>query len=202
MSLNLLRDRKRELRLSKKRAYRQRPDVREKQRVYNKAYRLKPENLERDRLRKATPEYREYMSEWRARPASKAKQRLFHAQWRSTPEGRAKFNASSTAYRKNPKHAEVIRARKNACEHRRRARLRDGVSVGVSPKQWEEIKATFGHRCAYCLRAVELQRDHVIPIAAGGRDEYDNVVPACQACNFQKNDQILAVWYGRNGARL
>jgi 5-methylcytosine-specific restriction endonuclease McrA len=85
-----------------------------------------------------------------------------------------------------------------AAKQRRRARLRDSCSPGVTPEQWLVIVETFDGRCAYCLRkGLPLEREHVIPIKRGGRDEPDNVVPACERCNCSKNASILPLWYAR-----
>ena len=43
--------------------------------------------------------------------------------------------------------------------------------------------------CAYCGRPLEykdMQVDHVIPLYNGGRDELDNMLPACRSCNHYK----------------
>ena len=45
------------------------------------------------------------------------------------------------------------------------------------------------HRCLYCgniFRHNELSRDHVIPLAYGGKDIWTNVVTACKRCNNHK----------------
>lgn len=46
--------------------------------------------------------------------------------------------------------------------------------------------------CLYCGRQCargELTRDHVQPLSRGGRDEWENVVSACVACNLRKSDR-------------
>jgi 5-methylcytosine-specific restriction endonuclease McrA len=46
--------------------------------------------------------------------------------------------------------------------------------------------------CAYCgekFRTSNLQREHVIPKAQGGRDIWTNVVAACGNCNKMKNNR-------------
>ncbi len=48
--------------------------------------------------------------------------------------------------------------------------------------------------CLYCgveLPPRLLTRDHVIPVSRGGRDEWENVVTACRACNHRKDDRLL-----------
>lgn len=48
-----------------------------------------------------------------------------------------------------------------------------------------------GFRCRYCGRGepdgVKLHLDHLVPVAAGGRSEIDNLVVACQDCNLGKS---------------
>jgi 5-methylcytosine-specific restriction endonuclease McrA len=48
-------------------------------------------------------------------------------------------------------------------------------------------------RCAYCnkkLKKHEITIDHLVPIALGGTDEYNNIVPACEACNNKKSGKL------------
>ena len=46
--------------------------------------------------------------------------------------------------------------------------------------------------CAYCGQRFEdgeLTREHVVPLAQGGRDHWMNVVTACRACNHRKGNR-------------
>ena len=48
------------------------------------------------------------------------------------------------------------------------------------------------HLCLYCgehFARGELTRDHVMPVSRGGRDEWENVVSACLACNLRKGNR-------------
>jgi 5-methylcytosine-specific restriction endonuclease McrA len=74
---------------------------------------------------------------------------------------------------------------------RYRARLKDGCSPGVSSAEWERLLAMHDYSCAYCGSAENITRDHMTPIARGGRDEPDNVVPACRSCNSQKGARTV-----------
>lgn len=50
-------------------------------------------------------------------------------------------------------------------------------------------------RCQYCnsrLKMSELNYDHVIPRAQGGRTVWDNIVAACYGCNSRKADRTPA----------
>lgn len=61
--------------------------------------------------------------------------------------------------------------------------------------EWNSVKEYFGLHCAYCLRheseCGKLCRDHVLPLARGGSDDIDNIVPACRSCNSSKNAKTL-----------
>lgn len=67
------------------------------------------------------------------------------------------------------------------------------------------------YMCLYCGEVLQprlLSRDHVIPVSAGGRDEWENVVSACRPCNHRKDNyslekigmRLLAVPYAPNRA--
>jgi hypothetical protein len=52
----------------------------------------------------------------------------------------------------------------------------------------------FQFQCVYCGRTAKdsvLDVDHVVPIAAGGTNEIDNLVPACVECNMGKGAKRL-----------
>ena len=55
-----------------------------------------------------------------------------------------------------------------------------------------------GYTCQYCNRHKSqfkhsefLTRDHVHPVAKGGRDVWENVVTSCSTCNNKKADKLL-----------
>lgn len=50
-----------------------------------------------------------------------------------------------------------------------------------------------GH-CAYCGREIaykDMQVDHIYPQYRGGKDDLDNLNPACRMCNFRKGTYTL-----------
>jgi 5-methylcytosine-specific restriction endonuclease McrA len=54
------------------------------------------------------------------------------------------------------------------------------------------------YTCQYCARHKSqfkskefLTRDHVHPVAKGGKDVWDNVVTSCSTCNNKKADKLL-----------
>ncbi|MSO56469.1 MAG: HNH endonuclease [Acidobacteria bacterium] len=51
------------------------------------------------------------------------------------------------------------------------------------------IYARDNHTCQYCgdaLPTSELTFDHVVPVAQGGRKDWENIVTSCVTCNRQK----------------
>ena len=52
--------------------------------------------------------------------------------------------------------------------------------------------------CAYCekpLKISEITWDHVVPKSLGGRGDWENIVSACESCNFLKgNNKPVGKW--------
>lgn len=64
----------------------------------------------------------------------------------------------------------------------------------ILPEEWEQKKAQYHYCCAYCGKRKNLERDHIIPLSAGGDDSMVNIVPACETCNRSKNKRDLLDW--------
>ena len=50
------------------------------------------------------------------------------------------------------------------------------------------------HTCQYCGHrspGVELEIDHLIPVAEGGTDDFENLVTSCRDCNSGKSDKLI-----------
>jgi DnaD/phage-associated family protein len=50
------------------------------------------------------------------------------------------------------------------------------------------------HTCQYCGRKapeVELQVDHLIPVARGGTDHFENLITSCRECNSGKSAKLI-----------
>lgn len=52
------------------------------------------------------------------------------------------------------------------------------------------IFARDGHKCRKCGRRNNLEIDHIIPIAKGGKSVYDNLQTLCHRCNVEKGSRI------------
>lgn len=85
---------------------------------------------------------------------------------------------------------EVIAARKLFTEFGP-AGVRVAIPRHIRSAVWDKTGGT----CWYCKKPInpydDFQVDHVIPVAKGGANRIDNLVPCCQACNASKRDRQL-----------
>ncbi len=61
--------------------------------------------------------------------------------------------------------------------------------VDYVPFSRANIYARDDHRCQYCAESFstnELTFDHVVPVAQGGRKDWENIVTCCVTCNRRK----------------
>ncbi|HVQ42623.1 MAG TPA: HNH endonuclease [Vicinamibacterales bacterium] len=68
-------------------------------------------------------------------------------------------------------------------------RIRVRRSVEYVPFSRANIYARDNHSCQYCgdvLASAELTFDHVVPVAHGGRKDWENIVTCCISCNRKK----------------
>jgi 5-methylcytosine-specific restriction endonuclease McrA len=56
----------------------------------------------------------------------------------------------------------------------------------VDPDTWQAIVVFYGGRCSFCEERPWEEQDHLKPIAHGGTNTADNIVPACRPCNREK----------------
>lgn len=53
--------------------------------------------------------------------------------------------------------------------------------------------------CMYCKRLIEehdmMHIEHYIPLAKGGQNTTDNILPVCRYCNRSKMDEEFTYWY-------
>ena len=64
-------------------------------------------------------------------------------------------------------------------------------------KVWDALRLACLNRdgwgCAYCgkhLEGADATADHIVPKAAGGKDEMSNLLAACVKCNGMKQDKM------------
>jgi len=59
--------------------------------------------------------------------------------------------------------------------------------------QWLSLLTSYHGKCVYC-GAKATARDHITPLADGGSNDIENIVPACKSCNSSKRTRPLLVW--------
>ena len=57
---------------------------------------------------------------------------------------------------------------------------------GMTETVWEEMKRAADYRCVYCHRRKPLVKEHVTPLARGGKHDVRNIAPSCRRCNTRK----------------
>lgn len=83
-------------------------------------------------------------------------------------------------------------------EKLRRAR-RKGAEGSHTLAEWLAKVAAYKGRCHWCGEKVagQVTKDHLIPLAKGGRDDIGNVVPSCLRCNTSKGAKLPHEFMGR-----
>jgi 5-methylcytosine-specific restriction endonuclease McrA len=94
----------------------------------------------------------------------------------------------------------------NAAEQRRKKANRDRVNerqrarrvlTGYAPLKnqfWNALKAQYDYRCLACGRQepeIRLEKDHVVPVLAGGTNDPVNFQPLCHPCNASKGRRAI-----------
>lgn len=78
---------------------------------------------------------------------------------------------------------------------RRRAREANADTRQVTAKDWLGLVRQYRGCCAYCGASDKpLTREHIIPLARGGRHSIGNLLPVCGSCNYSKADRLLVEW--------
>lgn len=75
---------------------------------------------------------------------------------------------------------------------RLRRHVRSRRAFAPVPFTRANVYARDEHRCQYCAQRFSvagLTFDHVLPVARGGRKDWDNIVTCCVRCNRHKGDQ-------------
>lgn len=108
--------------------------------------------------------------------------------YRANPErSRERSREGSRRWRE----ARPERARRKHGERvRRRRALKAGAEGTFTEAEFLALCELHGGRCLACGRTdLPLQRDHVVPLSRGGRNDISNIQPLCQQCNDSKGTE-------------
>lgn len=76
----------------------------------------------------------------------------------------------------------LSQARKDARQHKRKQ-----ISQSLRRKVFEAK----GENCTYCGIGPIRGLDHIVPVARGGENTFDNLAPCCDSCNSKKHMKTL-----------
>jgi len=134
---------------------------------------------------------REYGREWMKRNPEKAREAMRRWLQAHRDEHRRRVREWNA---KNPDKLRAMEARyrerhpeaRQVIHQRRRARVA-AARGSFTLHEWRELLKRWGGRCAYCGSVGKLQADHRVPLARGGANSIDNILPACGSCNRRKH---------------
>lgn len=134
----------------------------------------------------------EYSKAWRA--ANPDKRRANKARYYETHKVAVNDAAKQWAL-SNPDRVQANRKRQRAenpdyftaAWHRRRA------GGSISKQGVRDVKQMCDGVCSYCFKPARTI-DHVVPVARGGRSDFDNLTLACSRCNSSKNSRTPLEW--------
>lgn len=156
---------------------------------WNKANRDRVREIDRDR-------YRRHKTKRLALSKACRQANLEQSRARDRGYNRKRYKADPDAMkektkrweRRNPEKVKALRGRSNAA---RRARLLNAPGSHTKEER-RELCASYSHLCVYCNSpVVATELDHITPLAGGGCDHIDNLVPACGKCNASKCNRPL-----------
>ncbi len=169
------------------------PEIREKRSIYAAKYWLNPENRERQRVRQLNPIVNEKRHIYRLNPEIRERQHIRNIERWLDPEYRENSREKQRVYLQTEKGKAV----KSACIQRRRAKKIALPNV-FTADELRQCLLYWENKCAYCGSSDNLTMDHFIPLASKNElclgTVKENMVPACKHCNIAKHNKSPYVW--------
>ena len=138
-----------------------------------------------------TDKHKQSSKAYRQTKKAKLLQKIAQDKYRSTEKGKATRRRAEKKYAKTEKR----RISSNRKHSKRRSLIKNN-RVFYSKPEKEIVFSWFGFTCAYCgNKPDKLTADHFIPLASGGADALNNIVPACLSCNASKQNKSFENWY-------
>ncbi len=134
----------------------------------------------REWLKRNAQKARDAVRRWRERNPDLNRERRRTYRRVAYARNAAKINAQKAAYLAS--HPEVKRAKEQAYRARKIAAA--GSFTGA---EWRGLVARWSNVCAYRGEPGPLEPDHRVPLARGGTNFIDNILPACRSCNARKH---------------
>ena len=134
----------------------------------------------------ASPKRKASRAKYDASLKGKATRAKADVKYAASPKGKASRAKIDAKRRASPK-GKATTARHNA-----KRRSAYDITPRLTAADWRNILELYDNRCAYCGAEGDLQQDHIIPIARGGKHEAANVAPSCRRCNSFKRVKLPA----------
>lgn len=103
--------------------------------------------------------------------------------WSQTPEQREKMAAAMRERWSTNRDAMLSRLPRGLDHHLRKTNYEPRYRSNFSESQRRDWKGT---ACLWCAATDDLVLDHIIPVAAGGKNVRENAQTLCQPCNLWK----------------
>lgn len=154
------------------------------EREYSRAQRLKHYGKHKEKEKKYREANREkkkgYDRLYYIANADKKKKQA--AEWiKNNPE---KSKAIHSRWKKN--HAE----QQSAQYYKRRFNILSNGGIHTA-EEWLRLLEFYGRKCLKCGTTERIEKDHVVPLAIGGKNDIKNLQPLCRKCNPKKNDEAI-----------
>jgi 5-methylcytosine-specific restriction endonuclease McrA len=159
-----------------------------------RAYKTAYDKANKEKIAKYREEAKERIKAQRAEHYQKNRERILakvRADYQANKDRIAAYQAAYyaanlervTERNKNWRDANPA-VRAHHSNKRRVQKSQNGGSHTLA-ERLEKFEA-LGNVCFYCGKAKPLTIDHDIPLARGGTDDIDNILPACRSCNSRK----------------
>jgi len=133
---------------------------------------------------------REYAREWIRTNPAKAREAMRRWRERHPSEHAASNRAYYERHKQElaPYFAQYRREHRDVRQgiHARRRARKLGAIGSYTTAEWIELVQRWNWTCAYCGERDALEPDHRIPLARGGSNSIENILPACRHCNQRK----------------
>lgn len=85
-------------------------------------------------------------------------------------------------------------AKRMASSHKQRAKSKYGLTEHFTAEEWIALCQRNNYHCVICgIIPEKLSPDHMMPLARGGSNKIDNIMPTRLPCNLRKHTKIY-VW--------
>lgn len=161
----------------------------DKVKAYNREYHKRYRKLNSDKIRAASSKYR---------ALNQAK--ILDYQRQYYQNNKKKIHARR--HRRYDIEAVYYPEKFKIQDLKRRNRKQSNGGMPPSGKQLACLVQLYRNTCAYCNTNPYGHIDHIVPVALGGSNDIENLVPACASCNLSKNAKPIEQFLDEKRAEI